>query len=113
MPLGGLARVGGPSALGVAAFTFEDDETQPGSFKITACGVRSGRPKSRNASSSASSRVGGARQARGSRPGAVSLAAGHLAGDNRRRDHGPGPAAYAPRTALAGVVTVCLRGRQI
>ena len=24
----------------------------------------------------------------------------------RRRDHGPGPAACAPRTALAGVVTV-------
>ena len=67
--------------------------------------------KSRNASSSASSRVGGARQARGSRPGAVSPAAGHPAGDNRRRDHGPGPAACAPRTALAGVVTVCLRGQ--
>jgi protein-L-isoaspartate(D-aspartate) O-methyltransferase len=75
--------------------------------------VRSGRPKSRNASSSASSRVGGARQAGGSRPGAVSLAAGHPAGDNRRRDHGPGPAACPPRAALAGVVTVCVRGRQI
>ena len=34
--------VGGPSALGVAAFTFEDDETQPGSFKITACGYGPG-----------------------------------------------------------------------
>ena len=44
MPLGGLARVGGPSALGVAAFTFEDDETQPGSFKITACGYGPGGP---------------------------------------------------------------------
>jgi len=36
--------VGGPSALGVAAFTFEDDETQPGSFKITACGYGPGGP---------------------------------------------------------------------
>jgi protein-L-isoaspartate(D-aspartate) O-methyltransferase len=38
MPLGGLAQVGGSGGLGVAAFTFGDNERQPGSFEITACG---------------------------------------------------------------------------
>jgi protein-L-isoaspartate(D-aspartate) O-methyltransferase len=45
MPLGGLAQVGGPSGLGVAALTFGDDKTQhAGSFKITACGYGPGGP---------------------------------------------------------------------
>jgi protein-L-isoaspartate(D-aspartate) O-methyltransferase len=38
MPLGGLARVGGSGGLGVAAFTFGDDEKRGESFEITACG---------------------------------------------------------------------------
>jgi len=44
IPLGGLAQTGGLGGLGVAAFNFEDDEAQPGSFKITACGYGPGGP---------------------------------------------------------------------
>lgn len=41
-PLGGLADAGGSKGLGVAAFVFEEDETQPGPFKITTCGFGPG-----------------------------------------------------------------------
>ena len=44
MPLGGLADAGGSKGLGVAVFVFEEDETQPGSFKITTCGYGPGGP---------------------------------------------------------------------
>lgn len=44
MPLGGLADAGGSKGLGVAAFVFEEDETQPCSFKITTCGYGPGGP---------------------------------------------------------------------
>ena len=44
MPLGGLADAGGSKGLGVAAFVFEEDDTQPGAFKITTCGYGPGGP---------------------------------------------------------------------
>jgi hypothetical protein len=44
MPLGGIADAGGSKGLGVAASVFEEDETQPGSFKITTCGYGPGGP---------------------------------------------------------------------
>jgi len=111
MPLGGLARVGGPSALGVAAFTFEDDETQPGSFKITACGYGPGGP-SLATHLAAQARV----WEELGRPGAAGLElSAWLPGTSLETIGGatmvPGPAACAPRTALTGVVTVCLRGQ--
>jgi protein-L-isoaspartate(D-aspartate) O-methyltransferase len=44
MPFGGLVQVGASNGLGVAALSFGDDETQPGSFKINACGYGPGGP---------------------------------------------------------------------
>ena len=85
MPLGGLADAGGSKGLGVAAFVFEEDETQPGSFKITTCGNGPGRAKSGKASGTAGSRLGRAGQAGGRMSGTGGLAAGHAARDDRRR----------------------------
>lgn len=44
MPLGGLARVGGPGGLGVAAITSGGREAQPAAFEITARGYGPGGP---------------------------------------------------------------------
>ena len=85
MPLGGLADAGCSKGLGVAAFVFEEDETQPGSFKITTCGYGPGGP-------SLAKHL--ARQARvweelgrpgGRMSGTSGLDAGHATRDDRRR----------------------------
>ena len=85
MPLAGLADAGGSKGLGMATFVFEEDETQPGSFKITTCGYGPGGP-------SLAKHL--ARQARvweelgrpgGGMSGTGGLAAGRAARDDRRR----------------------------
>lgn len=85
MPLGGLADAGGSKGLGVAAFVFEEDETQPRLIQDHYVRVRPGRAKTGKASGTAGLHLGRAGQAGGRMSGTGGLAAGHAARDDRRR----------------------------